>query len=135
MRLLAQLISSGFNLYTAYSIHTLTRGCWVSYDVCMKQMLTTKSLDAMPPATVKRYEVRDQKINGLHVRVSTTGAKVFYTMSARMVRADVSRSALTLWSPLPTPDAARWKSPVMSSWASSTRPPRSPRQRLRRRVR
>jgi len=52
----------------------------VSYDVCMKQMLTTKSLDAMPPATTKRYEVRDQKVNGLHVRVSTTGAKVFYTM-------------------------------------------------------
>ena len=43
-------------------------------------MLTTKSLDAMPPATTKRYEVRDQKTNGLHVRVSTTGAKVFYTM-------------------------------------------------------
>ncbi|WP_235820344.1 Arm DNA-binding domain-containing protein [Falsiruegeria litorea] len=31
-------------------------------------------------ATSKRYEVRDQKISGLHVRVSTTGAKVFYTM-------------------------------------------------------
>ena len=43
-------------------------------------MLTTKSLDAMPPATTKRYEVRDQKVNGLHVRVSTTGAKVFYTL-------------------------------------------------------
>ena len=42
-------------------------------------MLTTKTLDAMPPATTKRYEVRDQKVNGLHVRVSTTGAKVFYT--------------------------------------------------------
>ena len=49
----------------------------MSYDVSMKQMLTTKSLDAMSPATSKRYEVRDQKVNGLHVRVSTTGAKVF----------------------------------------------------------
>ncbi|WP_207766538.1 DUF4102 domain-containing protein [Yoonia maritima] len=46
----------------------------------MKQMLTTKSLDAMPRATTKRYEVSDQKVNGLHVRVSTTGAKVFYTL-------------------------------------------------------
>ncbi|WP_432449025.1 tyrosine-type recombinase/integrase [Aliiroseovarius marinus] len=46
----------------------------------MKQMLTTKSLDAMPPATTKRYEVRDAKAPGLHVRVSTTGAKVFYTL-------------------------------------------------------
>ena len=62
------------------SNHTLTRGFWVSYGVCMKQMLTTKSLDAMPPSILKRYEVRDQKVNGLHVRVSTTGAKVFYTM-------------------------------------------------------
>lgn len=52
----------------------------MSYDVCMKQMLTTKSLDAMPPATKKRYEVRDAKAPGLHVRVSTTGARVFYTM-------------------------------------------------------
>ena len=43
-------------------------------------MLTTKSLDALPPATTKRYEVRDQKVNGLHVRVSTTGAKVFYIL-------------------------------------------------------
>ncbi|WP_246534460.1 tyrosine-type recombinase/integrase [Aliiroseovarius lamellibrachiae] len=46
----------------------------------MTQILTTKSLDALAPATAKRYEVRDQKVNGLHVRVSTTGAKVFYTM-------------------------------------------------------
>lgn len=53
----------------------------------MKQMLTTKSLDAMPPATTKRYEVRDRKVNGLQVRVSTTGAKVFY----KMVRPNGSR--------------------------------------------
>ncbi|MEP2782609.1 MAG: Arm DNA-binding domain-containing protein [Pseudoruegeria sp.] len=46
----------------------------------MTRILTTKSLDALPPAITKRYEVRDQKTNGLHVRVSTTGAKVFYTM-------------------------------------------------------
>ncbi|WP_246139545.1 tyrosine-type recombinase/integrase [Phaeobacter marinintestinus] len=72
--------------------HTLTRGFWVSYDVCMKQMLTTKSLDAMPPATTKRYEVRDQKVNGLHVRVSTTGAKVFYTM----VRPNGSRKRIKI---------------------------------------
>ncbi|WP_373089201.1 tyrosine-type recombinase/integrase [Sneathiella sp.] len=47
----------------------------------MKQTLTTKSLDAMKPATVKRYEVQDAKAPGLHVRVSTTGARMFYTMS------------------------------------------------------
>jgi integrase len=64
----------------------------VSYGVCMKQMLTTKSLDAMPPASIKRYEVRDQKVNGLHVRVSTTGAKVFYTM----VRPNGSRKRIKI---------------------------------------
>ena len=59
---------------------TLTRGFWVSYNVRMTQTLTTKSLDAMKPATTKRYEVRDAKTPGLHVRVSTTGTKVFYTL-------------------------------------------------------
>jgi len=53
----------------------------VSYSVFMTQTLTTKSLDAMKPATTKRYEVRDAKTPGLHVRVSTTGARMFYTMS------------------------------------------------------
>ncbi|WP_258547047.1 integrase arm-type DNA-binding domain-containing protein [Phaeobacter gallaeciensis] len=58
----------------------------------MKQMLTTKSLDALKPATTKRYEVRDQKVNGLHVRVSTTGAKVFYSM----VRPNGSRKRIKI---------------------------------------
>jgi len=53
----------------------------VSYSVHMKQTLTTKSLDALKPATAKRYEVQDAKTPGLHVRVSTTGARMFYTMS------------------------------------------------------
>lgn len=48
----------------------------------MKQTLTTKSIDALKPATAKRYEVRDIKTPGLHLRVSVTGAKVFY-LSAR----------------------------------------------------
>lgn len=64
----------------------------MSYSVFMKQTLTTKSLDAMKPATVKRYEVRDTKVNGLHVRVSTTGARMFYTMS----RADGKRRRIKI---------------------------------------
>ncbi len=64
----------------------------MSYSVRMTQILTTKSLDALPPATTKRYEVRDQKTNGLHVRVSTTGAKVFYTM----VRPNGSRKRIKI---------------------------------------
>lgn len=46
----------------------------------MKQMLKTKSFDAMPLAINKRCEVRDQRVNGLHVRASTTDPKVFYTL-------------------------------------------------------
>lgn len=44
----------------------------------MKQTLTTKSIEALKPATVKRYEVRDARVQGLHVRVSTCGSKIFY---------------------------------------------------------
>ncbi|MEQ9637884.1 MAG: tyrosine-type recombinase/integrase [Devosia marina] len=43
----------------------------------MKQTLTTKSIDALKPAEAQRYEVRDIKTPGLHLRVSSTGAKIF----------------------------------------------------------
>ncbi len=43
----------------------------------MKKKLTPKSIDALPPATGKRYEVHDQLLPGLHLRVSATGGKVF----------------------------------------------------------
>lgn len=58
----------------------------------MTQALATTSLDAMPPATAKLYEVRDQKVNGLYVRVSTTGAKVFDTL----VRPNSSRRRIKI---------------------------------------
>ena len=48
----------------------------------MRKKLTPKGIDALPPATVKRYEVRDTIVPGLHVRVSSAGSKVFY-VSAR----------------------------------------------------
>lgn len=44
----------------------------------MKQRLTPKTVDALPPAVNKRYEVHDQLLPGLHLRVSATGGKVFY---------------------------------------------------------
>lgn len=43
----------------------------------MKKKLTPKSLDALPPATGKRYEVHDTLLPGLHLRISATGGKVF----------------------------------------------------------
>lgn len=43
----------------------------------MKRRLTPKTIEALPPAVNKRYEVHDQLLPGLHVRVSATGRKVF----------------------------------------------------------
>jgi integrase len=60
----------------------------------MKQILTTKSIEALKPAAVKRYEVRDAKVQGLHVRVSTTGAKIFCVF----VRQDGKRRRLKIGS-------------------------------------
>lgn len=42
------------------------------------RQLTPKTIEALPPAQGKRYEVRDVLIPGLHVRVSASGSKVFY---------------------------------------------------------
>jgi len=44
----------------------------------MRKRLTTKLIDTLPPAEGKRYEVRDTLLPGLHIRVSATGAKVWY---------------------------------------------------------
>lgn len=44
----------------------------------MRKKLTTKTIDALPPAKGKRYEVRDTLVTGLHIRVSATGGKVWY---------------------------------------------------------
>ena len=49
----------------------------------MRKKLTTKTIDALPPATGKRYEVRDVLVPGLHIRVSATGRKVWY-LAARV---------------------------------------------------
>ena len=43
----------------------------------MKKKLTPKTIDALPPATGKRYEVRDALLPSLHLRVSATSGKVF----------------------------------------------------------
>ena len=42
------------------------------------RQLTPKTIDALPPAQGKRYEVRDILLPGLHLRVSASGSKVFY---------------------------------------------------------
>ncbi|QCI98797.1 tyrosine-type recombinase/integrase [Agrobacterium larrymoorei] len=44
----------------------------------MRKKLTPKLLDNLPPAEGKRYEVRDELLSGLHVRVSNAGGKVWY---------------------------------------------------------
>src|SRR6185437_1949329 len=45
---------------------------------CVMRRLTPKTIDALPPAQGKRYEVRDTLLPGLHLRVSASGSKVFY---------------------------------------------------------
>jgi hypothetical protein len=47
----------------------------------MRRKLTTKTIDALPPANGKRYEVRDTLVPGLHIRVSAKGAKIWYLAS------------------------------------------------------
>lgn len=49
----------------------------------MRKKLTTKTIDALPSAKGKRYEVRDTVLPGLHIRVSATGGKVWY-LAARV---------------------------------------------------
>lgn len=44
----------------------------------MLKRLTLKSIDALMPATSKRYEVRDASLTGFYLRVAPTGKKVFY---------------------------------------------------------
>ncbi|MFB2554015.1 tyrosine-type recombinase/integrase [Ensifer soli] len=44
----------------------------------MRKKLTPKLLDSLLPATGKRYEVRDELVTGLHIRVSNAGGKVWY---------------------------------------------------------
>ncbi|WP_176082877.1 Arm DNA-binding domain-containing protein [Martelella sp. HB161492] len=44
----------------------------------MKKKLTPKLIENLPPASGKRYEVRDELLTGLLLRVSATGAKVWY---------------------------------------------------------
>jgi integrase len=43
-----------------------------------RRTLTPKTIGALPPAELKRYEVRDRLTPGLVLRVSDTGLKVFY---------------------------------------------------------
>lgn len=50
----------------------------VTYFRGMRRKLTTKTIDALPPATLKRYEIRDDTVRGLHIRVSVNGSKVWY---------------------------------------------------------
>jgi integrase len=70
--------------------HTLTRGLFdLSFARIMTRTLTPKTIDALPPAEGKRYEVRDRLLPGLHLRVSATGGKVFYVakrLNGRMRR-------------------------------------------------
>jgi integrase len=44
----------------------------------MHRKLTPKYLESLPPAKAKRYEVRDEIVPGLVIRLSSTGRKIWY---------------------------------------------------------
>ena len=72
----------------------------------MKRRLTPKTIDALPPAVNKRYEVHDQLLPGLHLRVSATGGKVFYV--SKRVNGQMKRIWIGTW-PILTLHEARDK--------------------------
>lgn len=69
----------------------------------MKRRLTPKTIDALPPAVNKRYEVHDQLLPGLHLRVSATGGKVFYV--SKRVHGHMKRIWIGTWPVLTLHDA------------------------------
>ncbi len=72
----------------------------------MKKKLTPKTVDALPPAVNKRYEVHDQLLPGLHLRVSATGGKVFYV--SKRINGHMKRIKIGSW-PILTLHEARDK--------------------------
>ena len=69
----------------------------------MKRRLTPKTIDALPPAVNKRYEVHDQLLPGLHLRVSATGGKVFYV--SKRINGHMKRIRIGSWPILTLHDA------------------------------
>ncbi|PLX37582.1 MAG: integrase [Hyphomicrobiales bacterium] len=72
----------------------------------MKRRLTPKTIDALPPAVNKRYEVHDKLLPGLHLRVSATGGKVFYV--SKRINGHMKRIKIGSW-PILTLHEARDK--------------------------
>ena len=77
----------------------------------MRKKLTTKTIDALPPANGKRYEVRDAVLPGLHIRVSATGGKVWYL--ATRVEGRMRRIKLGAYPVISLSDARRHAQSVL----------------------
>ena len=69
----------------------------------MQKKLTPKSIDALPSATHKRYEVRDTLLPCLHLRMSATGGKVFNV--SKRVNGQMKRIRIGSWPILSLHDA------------------------------
>lgn len=69
----------------------------------MKRRLTRKTIEALPPAINKRYEVHDKLLPGLHLRVSATGGKVFYV--SKRINGRMKRIKVGAWPILSLSDA------------------------------
>jgi hypothetical protein len=67
------------------------------------RQLTAKTIEALPPAEGKRYEVWDPSLPGMHVRVSASGGKVFYL--SKRVNGHARRIKIGSWPVLSLHDA------------------------------
>jgi hypothetical protein len=55
----------------------------------MRKKLTPKLIDNLPLPLGKQYEVGDELVTGLVVRVSATGGKVWYNCCKQVARSSV----------------------------------------------
>ncbi len=62
-----------------------------------------ETIDALPPAVNKRYEVHGQLLPGLHLRVSATGGKVFCV--SKRINGRMKRITIGTWPILTLHDA------------------------------
>jgi Arm DNA-binding domain len=93
----------------------------------MRKKLTPKLIDSLPPATGKRYEVRDELLTALLVRVSSTGGKVWYT-SCR-IEGKIRRIKIGTYPILSLADAREKARALLRDvrWANIVKRTRSPR--------
>ena len=86
----------------------------------MRKKLSAKLLDHLPAAKTKRYEVRDELMPGLLVRVSVSGGRVWYLTTAVMDKP--RRIKLGTYPVLSVSDARDQARKILRQIRAATRP-------------